>query len=201
LAPLASRDVRALKILAIFLCIAGLVALYVYVFIPQMDRLAQAREELQASEMLLRADIAKLNRADESKAKLATALQQLRNEEALIADEVKQAYFLRDIEAMAKRSGVKLNSVRFSGGKLLGRFLDVATHIDITGSFAGVKLFYDALEVLNRKLAVTNFSFDIQSEAVPLGEGLLEQKESLHSICSLSLFIRPKGGALNGSAK
>jgi len=194
LAALSSRDIRALKILAAFLVIAGLVALYIYVFIPQQERLMKAREDLATAEMQLRADITRLNKAASADENLKIALGQLRSEEELIADEEKQAFFLRDIEAMAKKYGVKLNSMRFVAGKPIGRFLDVGTYVEVTGSYAGIKGFYDALEVLNRKLAVRNFSFDLQSEMVMLKDGTSSTKDVLHSICNLSLFIRPKGG-------
>ncbi len=194
MAALSSRDIRALKILAAFLVVAGLVALYVYVFIPQQERLIKAREDLAAAEMQLKADLIKLNKAASAEENLKLALSQLRAEEELIADEEKQAYFLRDIEVMAKKHGVKVDSMRFVAGKPVGRFLDVGTYVEVTGSFAGVKGFYDELEVLNRKLAVRNFSFDLQSEMVVLKDGTSATKDVLHSICNLSLFIRPKGG-------
>lgn len=194
MAPLGSRDIRALKILVAFLVVVGFVALVVYVFMPQQDRLTKAKEGLQVAEMQLRADLRKLNKAKEVDLALSQALERLRREEELIADEEKQAFFIRDIEEMAKRAGIKLNLVRFNEGKQLGRFLDVGTSIEVTGSFAGVKMFYDALELLNRKLAVTNFSFNLQTEAAIDAFGQTTQKDVLNSVCYLSLFIRPKGG-------
>lgn len=194
MAALSSRDIRALKILAAFLVVAGLVALYIYVFISQQERLVKAREDLATVEMQLRADLTRLNKAASAEENLNIALGQLRSEEELIADEEKQAYFLRDIEAMAKKYGVKIDSMRFVAGKPIGRFLDVGTYVEVTGSYAGIKGFYDALEVLNRKLAVRNFSFDLQTEMVMLKDGTSSTKDVLHSICNLSIFIRPKGG-------
>ena len=194
MAPLGTRDIRALKILAVFLILVGLAALVVYVFMPQQEKLIRAKEDLQTAEMQLRADLRKLNKAKEAEAALSKALERLRQEEELIADENKQAYFIRDLEEMAKRAGIKLNSVRFTEGRPLGRFLDVGTYIEITGSFAGVKMFYDALELLNRKLAVTSFNFDLQSEASINELGETTQRDTVHSMCNLSLFIRPKGG-------
>lgn len=194
MAALSSRDIRALKILAAFLVVAGLVALYIYVFIPQQERLVKAREDLATVEMQLRADLTRLNKAASAEENMKIALGQLRSEEELVADEEKQAYFLRDIEAMAKKYGVKIDSMRFVAGKPIGRFLDVGTYVEVTGSYAGIKGFYDALEVLNRKLAVRNFSFDLQTEMVMLKDGTSSTKDVLHSICNLSLFIRPKGG-------
>ena len=139
MAKLGSRDIRALKVLAVFLILAGLVALYVYVFVPQQERLDLAREELKTVETQLRADLNKLNKADEADVSLKLALERLRNEEIFIADEDKQAFFVRDLEAMAKRAGVKLGSVRFSNAKPLGRFLDFVTYVETTGSFAGIQ--------------------------------------------------------------
>lgn len=201
MAPLGSRDIRALKILGVFLLLVGLAALVVYVFMPQQERLDRAKEDLQTAEMQLRADLRRLSKAREAEDALNQALERLRREEELIADEVKQAYFIRDLEEMAKRAGIKLDSVRFTEGKPLGRFLDVGTYIEVTGSFAGVKMFYDALELLNRKLAVTSFNFDLQSEAVIDELGETTQRDTLHSTCNLSLFIRPKGGVASGSAQ
>jgi len=201
LAALSNRDIRALKILAAFLAVVGLVALYIYVFLPQQERLTKVREDLQTVEMQLRADLTRLNKASTAEADMKAALEQLRAEEALICDEDKQAFFIRDVEEMAKKSSVKVNSMRFTDGKAIGRFNDIATIIEVTGSYAGVKSFYDYLEVLNRKLAVRNFSFDLQSEVVAAKDGSTTQKDVLHSICNLSLFIRPKGGVQGGSAK
>lgn len=194
MAPLGTRDIRALKILAVFLILVGLAALVIYVFMPQQEKLVRAKEDLQTAEMQLRADLRKLNKAKEAEVALNKALERLRQEEELIADENKQAYFIRDLEEMAKRAGIKLNSVRFTEGRPLGRFLDVGTFIEITGSFAGVKMFYDSLELLNRKLAVTSFNFDLQSEASINELGETTQRDTVHSMCNLSLFIRPKGG-------
>ena len=194
MAPLGTRDIRALKILAVFLILVGLAALAIYVFMPQQEKLVRAKEDLQTAEMQLRADLRKLNKAKEAEVALNKALERLRQEEELIADENKQAYFIRDLEEMAKRAGIKLNSVRFTEGRPLGRFLDVGTFIEITGSFAGVKMFYDSLELLNRKLAVTSFNFDLQSEASINELGETTQRDTVHSMCNLSLFIRPKGG-------
>ncbi len=201
MAPLGTRDIRALKILAVFLLLVGLTALVVYVFMPQNEKFVKAKEDLQTAEMQLRTDLRKLNKAKEAEAALKRALDELRQEEELIADEEKLAYFIRDLEEMAKRSGIKLDSVRFNEGKPLGRFLDVGTYIEVTGSFAGVKMFYDALELLNRKLAVTSFNFDLQSEAIINELGETTQRDVLHSVCNLSLFIRPKGGVASGSAQ
>lgn len=201
MAPLGSRDIRALKILAVFLLLVGLAALVVYVFMPQQERLERAKEDLQTAEMQLRADLRRLNKAKEAEMALNQALEQLRREEELIADENKQAFFIRDLEEMAKRAGIKLDSVRFTEGKPLGRFLDIGTYIEVTGSFVGIKMFYDALELLNRKLAVTSFNFDLQSEATVDEMGETIQRDTLHSTCNLSLFIRPKGGVASGSTQ
>ena len=201
MAPLGSRDIRALKILGVFLLLVGLAALVVYVFMPQQERLERAKEDLQTTEMQLRADLRRLNKAKDAEAALNQSLERLRREEELIADEDKQAYFIRDLEEMAKRAGIRLDSVRFTEGKPLGRFLSIGTLIEVTGSFAGVRMFYDSLELLNRKLAVTSFIFDLQSEAAinELGETI--QKDSLHSTCNMNLFVRPKGGVASGSAQ
>ncbi len=58
-----------------------------------------------------------------------------------------------------------------------------------------------SLEILNRKLAVNSYSFDLQAETKIAEDGTTKQIDKLHSICNLSLFIRPKGGAQNGSAQ
>lgn len=200
MAALSGRDLRALKVLAVFLLVAGSVALYIYVFIPQQEKLMAARADLETAEGQLKADLVRLNKANQADATLKSELELLRAEEALIADQDKQAFFLRDVEAMAKKAGVRIDSTRFATGKPLGRFLDVPAVIELTGSYNGIKAFYDSLEVLNRKLAVKSFSFDLQAEVAETATGV-KQKDVLHSVCNLSLFIRPKGGVADGSGK
>lgn len=186
---LSRLSTREKWLLAIALILGLGYAVYAYVYTPIMARHAAAAKELEDINMEIRKGLAALRRVPKVEQEFREKLAALHSFEVLIPDEERLPFLLKDLEDVAGRSNVKINSLSLGKPSPIGDYLEVELRLTLEGTYNDVLAFFANVEAMPRLINVTSFSIAGFSAAATD-----ESKAPLAVDVTMTTIVRPKNG-------
>lgn len=186
---LSRLSTREKWLLAIALILGLGYVVYTYVYAPIMAHHAAVAKELEDVNLEIRKGLAALKRVPKVEQEFREKLAALESFEVLIPDEDKLPYLLKDLEDVARRGNVKINSLSLGKPSPIGDYLEVELRLTLEGTYNDVLAFFANVEAMPRLINVTSFSIAGFSAAATD-----ESKAPLAVDVTMTTIVRPKNG-------